>query len=173
MRLRQYHKKQDYETLEKWIENERTHALWSADLISYPIRREDFHAFLDKNARVWSAGAYIAENEDGEAVGFLCYDVDSETLMGFLTLVIVAPDQRGRGYGKEMMKLALSQAFEEEKAEKMRLNVFSANEAARCCYEALGFLEESKAEGAFSYHDEKWDRCLMLLERQRFQKLKL
>ena len=48
MRIRPYIESRDFASLETWIEDEKIHALWCADLIPYPVTKENFHAFLEK-----------------------------------------------------------------------------------------------------------------------------
>ena len=50
MRIRPYIESKDFEDLRKWIDNERTHALWCANLIPYPITKENLRVFLENNA---------------------------------------------------------------------------------------------------------------------------
>nr|WP_300813212.1 hypothetical protein [uncultured Acetatifactor sp.] len=50
MRIRPYIESRDYEYIEKWVDNEKIHALWCANLIPYPVTKENLHAFLEKTA---------------------------------------------------------------------------------------------------------------------------
>jgi len=55
--------------------------------------------------------------------------------------VIVDAGKRGRGYGKEMLHLAIRYGFEILNAEKITLGVFENNESAYHCYCAAGFRD--------------------------------
>ena len=68
-------------------------------------------------------------------------DDDSSVRFGF---VIVDPDLRGSGNGKKMLKLGVAYAKEVLGASRVDLGVFENNEAARHCYEAVGFKEFSR-----------------------------
>ena len=107
MRIRPYIESRDFASVETWIEDEKIHALWCANLIPYPVTKENFHAFLEKNALEWTDSAYVATEKSGELIGFFCYSVNVDEDAGFLKLVIVDRNKRGRGYGKEMLKLAV------------------------------------------------------------------
>lgn len=50
MRLRPYIHSKEYEYLHKWITDERTHALWCANLVPYPMTAEKLHEVLEKDA---------------------------------------------------------------------------------------------------------------------------
>ena len=48
MRRRSYIPSKDYQYISKWIDDERTHAFWCANLLPYPITQQSFHDFLEK-----------------------------------------------------------------------------------------------------------------------------
>lgn len=170
MRIRPYIEGKDYGYLEQWVGDERIHALWCANLMSYPVTREKLHDFLEKSAMEWTDSAYVATEDNGKPFGFFCYSVNSADGSGFLKLVIVDSSKRGRGIGKEMLGLALEYAFCITGVELVRLNVFRENLPARRCYEKLGFVEESAEKGGFPYKDELWGRSHMTITEQDWRK---
>ena len=165
MRIRPYIPAKDYECVSKWIDNERTHALWCANLLPYPMTRKSFHDLLEKNSIDWTDSAYIATENNGEAVGFFCYSVNTEDNIGFLKFIIVDNAKRGMGYGKEMLRLALQYAFQITGARAVQLNVFSENPSAKRCYEEVGFIERNMDKEVFSYQDELWSRLNMIVSK--------
>lgn len=162
MRLRPYRSKSDYEYVEKWVNGERIHALWSANLLPCPLSKEALDAFLERDAKEWGGDAYVATEDDGTPMGFFCYSVNQTDNIGFLKFVLLDPDLWGRGYGVQMIRLALKYAYEITGVKLVRLAVFHVNEAAVRCYTKAGFTTESVTKEAFSYRDEKWDRILMI-----------
>ncbi|MCM1026348.1 MAG: GNAT family N-acetyltransferase [Roseburia sp.] len=166
MRIRPYIPAKDYEAIEKWIDNERTHVLWCANLLPYPITQKSFHAFLEKEAIDWNDSAYIATEDNGTPVGFFCYSLNTEDSVGFLKFILVDPASRGAGYGKKMLRLALQYAFWITGAEAVQLNVFRENLPARRCYEKAGFAERKVEQDIFSYQDETWSRCNMIVRKE-------
>ena len=58
MRIRPYIPSKDYEYVSKWIDDERTHAFWCANLLPYPMTQKSFHDLLEKNAMDWTDSAY-------------------------------------------------------------------------------------------------------------------
>ena len=81
-----------------------------------------------------------------------------------LKFVMTNPKYRGKGFGKEMLKLAVLYAFDITKVEAVHLNVFPENIKAKKCYEAVGFTERKTDLNAFAYKDESWDRCNMIIK---------
>lgn len=166
MRIRPYIPNKDYDNISKWITDERTHAFWCANLLPYPMTRKSFHDLLEKNAMDWTDSAYIATEDNGQAAGFFCYSVNTADNIGFLKFIVVDKTKRGKGYGKEMLNLALQYAFQITGAKAVQLNVFNENTLAKQCYEKAGFVERNIAKDAFSYKNELWSRSNMITYKQ-------
>lgn len=163
MRIRPYIESRDYDYLKEWIDDERTHTLWCANQISYPVTKEDLHDLLEKNAEDWTDSAYVATEDDGEVVGFFCYCVNVADNTGFLKFIVVDNKKRGAGYGRRMLQLALRYAFDITGVKSVSLNVFDENARATQCYEKLGFTTESISKEKFAYKDELWGRRRMTI----------
>ena len=157
--LRPY-KKEDADTILSWSKDERGFYQWSAGIMGkYPITREEF-GFVD------SLMPFTAFDENG-IVGFFTFrhpgEKTDELRFGF---VIVDPDKRGCGTGKEMLLLGIRYAFEIFGARKVSLGVFENNEQAYHCYKAAGFKdvvpEETKA---YPIMGEVWKSREMIIER--------
>lgn len=162
MRIRPYISFTDFDIIKNWIRDERTHAMWCANLIKYPLERDNFEKALSEAAVRFGDSAYVATTDSGKVIGFFCYSLDLHTNEGMLKFVMVDSEIRGRGAGKEMIGLALKYAFELTKAEAVQLNVFSENISAKKCYLSAGFSERSTTENAFSFRNESWGRCNMV-----------
>ena len=162
MRIRPYIESRDYEHIEKWVDNEKIHALWCANLIPYPVTKENLHAFLEKTAIEWTDSAYVAMETNGKVIGFFCYSINVNDDTGFIKFVVVDNNLRRKGYGKAMIELALKYAFEITGVKLVQLNVFDENIAAKYCYEKAGFIEESIIPNVFTYKNELWSRCHMV-----------
>lgn len=164
MRLRPYIALKDYHTIAQWIDDDRVHALWCANLIPYPITRESLNKLLERNAIEWTDSAYVATEDNGKPIGFFCYSVNVDDNTGFLKFVIVDKEKRGTGCGQRMLHLALRYAFHITGVSIVQLNVFAENTAAIHCYEKVGFHQTMNAENVFPYKNELWSRCHMVIE---------
>ncbi len=131
MRIRPYIPNKDYEYLSKRIDKEGTHAFWCANLLPYPITQKSFHDFLGKNSMDWTDSAYIATKKNGQAVGFFCYSINAESNIYFLKFIVANKAKRGKGYGEEMLNLALQYAFQITGANAVQLKVFNENALAK------------------------------------------
>jgi RimJ/RimL family protein N-acetyltransferase len=159
IRLRPY-KKEDADTIISWSQDERAFYQWSAGVMGdYPITQEKF-GFVD------SLIAFTAFDED-KTIGFFTLrnpggNID-ELRIGF---VILNPELRGHGKGKEMLKLALKYAFEIYGAKRVSLGVFENNEPAYYCYKAAGFEDVAVDEiETYQVLNEEWRCKKMAVER--------
>ena len=164
MRLRPFDPDTDFDRLRGWIADERAHALWCANRFPFPLEKSGFPDALAGLAQRTGDTPFAAE-EDGVMTGFFCYSLNRAAGEGTLKFIIVAPECRGRGTAREMLRLALEQAFADPDAERVRLSVFSENGRARRCYERAGFTEVFADAQAFAFGGERWDRCGMAVRR--------
>ncbi len=58
-----------------------------------------------------------------------------------MILRFVDDTKRGKGYGKEMLKLTLKYAFDVLLVQKVTIGVFENNPSALYCYKGVGFVE--------------------------------
>ena len=164
MRIRPYQNK-DFEVISKWITEERAHALWCANLLPFPMEEESFYKLLAEAEERFEDSPFVATTEEGKVVGFFCFSVNLSTNEGMLKFVVIDASERNKGYGCEMLKLAVKYAFEIAKADAVQLNVFPENPGAKKCYEKVGFQERTMTVGAFRYKEEAWGRCNMVIKR--------
>ena len=128
----------DAATILSWCKDKTAFHKWSANRYSmYPPKPEDM------------AAQYAAEN----VFPFTAID-DEETIIGHIMLrypepsktvirfgfVIVDDQLRGKGYGKQMLQLAIQKAQQEFGSRKTTLGVFDNNPSALHCYELVGFV---------------------------------
>ena len=164
MRIRPYLNK-DFDIISQWIVDERSHALWCTNLIPYPFEKEGFDDLLQQAEERFEDSPFVATTDDGKVVGFFCFSVNLNTNEGMLKFVVIDETMRNKGYGCEMIKLAVRYAFEIAKADAVQLNVFPENPGAKKCYQKVGFKERALTENAFSFRDESWGRCNMVITR--------
>lgn len=157
--LRPY-KPSDAHTIITWPKDEVDFRLWSADRYEkYPITADEMNHLYDSNDHLWAMTAFA----DATIVGhFTMRFPDSKTDELRLGFVIIDDKQRGKGYGKEMISLAIQYMFTFFNINKISLGVFAHNTAAISCYQACGFIPVA-AEAPFHYQylGQPWD-CLVM-----------
>ena len=165
MKLRSFDPDPDFDRIRGWITDERAHAMWCAGRFRYPLEKASFLSVLSETAQRTGDVPFVAVLDDEQPVGFFCYSPGRDSGEGKLKFVIVGPEYRGRGTACEMLRLAVSRAFEDAGTKRVSLIVFSVNARAKKCYEKAGFTERKTDSPAFNYKDESWERCGMVLER--------
>lgn len=164
LRLRPY-KACDAETIISWIKDERTFYKWSADRYKkYPITADDMNAFYDASA--FSDGFFemTAFDETGAVGHLIMRFTDEEQKILRFGFVIVDDTKRGKGYGKQMLKLAMKYAFEILMVDKITIGVFENNESACHCYLSVGFRDTGRVE-CYPILGEEWNCRELELER--------
>lgn len=145
LKLREYNAC-DAEVITKWIGNEYAFRQWSADRYKkYPITANDMNYYYDtekNNNQMYIMTAY----DESDIVGHFTLRFvgeDKETIrLGF---VIIDDKKRKKGYGKQMVDLAVRYGFETIGVNKISLGVFENNSDAIKCYRSCGF-EQIKTE---------------------------
>ena len=165
MQLKPFLPEKDFEIIKDWLPDERSHALWCANLIAYPLNKANFVKVMGSNAERYGDRPFAAIDNDGTVVGFFCFSVNQDTNEGKLKYVVVDPNRRGKGIGKEMLKLAVRYAFEKTPVDSVFLNVFSDNKKAIKCYQSVGFVFLETDPDVFVYKDESWDRLSMVIRK--------
>jgi len=163
LRIRPF-RNNDALVIKDWCKDEESFYKWCAGIMGeYPLTEEKLlklFADRDNNDGLFPFTAL----EENNIVGFFSLRRPSgdinELRFGF---VIVSPEVRGRGYGKEMLKLAIKFAKEIYGAKKLGLGVFENNLSAFHCYKGVGFVENGFVE-EYEIMSEKWKCIEMTLE---------
>lgn len=162
MRLRPYQKR-DAAVISGWSTDERTHALWCANLVPFPMTAEDFHIYARKAEEEYGNNSFTALKDDGTPVGYFRLGINPDTDSGFLGFVIIDGKERGKGCGEQMLRLAVRYAFEIAGLHSVVLNVFDCNRPAEGLYRKVGFREAERTPECFAFQEEKWGRIRMEL----------
>ena len=145
LQLRPY-KPCDAETILGWCRDELTFRRWTSDRYDkYPITAEDMNRkYIDCNGDCCDPDNFYpmtAFDESGIVGHLIMRYTDKEKKVIRLGFVILDDTKRGKGYGKEMIRLALRYAFEIFGAQKVTIGVFDNNPSAYYCYKNAGFRE--------------------------------
>lgn len=160
LRLRPY-KNCDADIIASWIKNEYAFRQWCADRYDrYPVTGADINAHYAGFADADWFYPMTAFDETGVVGHLIMRFTDEEKRILRFGFVIVDVNKRGKGYGREMLSLALQYAVLFLRAGKVTLGVFENNPAAYYCYKAAGF-QDVPTEQAEYYHvlGEDW-KCL-------------
>jgi ribosomal protein S18 acetylase RimI-like enzyme len=97
-----------------------------------------------------NAATWIAE-ENGQMAGFAIVEWSREPdeIMAYIQTLEVAPEQRGRGVGGELLR-RIEGSARAAGAQAMRLHVDAENEDAIRLYQAHGYLCERREENYYA-----------------------
>ena len=162
LRLRPY-KKCDAKYIVSWIKDEVSFRKWCADRYeSYPINADDMNKHYSDFDELDTFFQMTAIDESGVVGHLIMRFIDEEKKILRFGFVIVDDTKRGKGYGKELLRLAVKYAFEILRVEKITLGVFENNTSAYWCYKAAGFSDvETEEEEYYLIMGEQW-KCLEL-----------
>ena len=131
----------------------------------YPVSMEQDRDWLEYVTKdISNKNIYLAaeRNKDKEMIGyFQLRDINLIHKHAFLGIIIGNTSDRGKGYGKEMMKLGLDYGFKMLGLEKISLEVLETNERAIKLYETIGFKQEGKFNNHF-FFDGQWHHVVRM-----------
>ena len=157
MTLRKY-EAQDSKIICSWIKDTKQLYQWSADRIGrFPLNGNELNEYYDSMNGIQSIIPLCAVDEH-TVLGhlFIRYpNKDDKTLVRF-GFIILSPECRGKGNGKEMVALAIEYAKNVLHASKIILGVFTNNERARLCYKAVGFQPKGEI-ATYTMPDGVWE----------------
>ena len=143
MNLRKY-QREDSPIIATWIRTEKEMYQWSADRYGFfplkPYSVDEHYAPEIDNGRFFPL-TMVDENDNDKVVGHLIirYPEPNNFERVRIGFVVVDPAVRGKGYGSEMIRLAIKYIKLNLTATKADLGVFDNNPNARRCYESVGF----------------------------------
>ena len=121
-------------------------------------------------------------SDKGEVVFTICTTVNDEVIGNIaldhirqknrtceLGIFIGKGDFRGKGYGREAIKLILDFAFNYYNMHTVHLAHLSCNERARRCYLSCGFKDAGRLREVLFVNGQYYDRCLMDITEDEFR----
>ena len=141
----------DVPTILSWCKDKHAFRLWSADRYKeFPAQPEEIMEQYE-GENMYPLTAVVGEEIIGHIL--LRFPSEDKSVIRF-GFVIVDDSKRGKGYGKQMLRLAIDYAQRELGAQKITLGVFCDNLSAVECYKSVGF----RITGADAYQidGEEW-----------------
>lgn len=141
----------DYNLLINWIPSEEFNYLWSGPIYKYPLTEQQIIEHVTRP----EVTPFLLKNND-KSIGYIELFQESRTSYRLCRVLIGDKSQRGKGYGKVLVELAIGYAKTVLNAKMLNLAVFEHNKKAINCYQSLGFEETGKEEGLRSFNGEYW-----------------
>lgn len=145
IKLRPY-KPSDASTILTWVRDEETFRRWGTDRYpTYPITEADMnYKYFQCNGDCPEPDnfyPFTAFCEEGILGHLIMRYTDAKKSVLRFGFVILDDSLRGKGYGKQMLKLAVKYAFDILKVQKVTLGVLENNPGAYHCYKSAGFRD--------------------------------
>lgn len=156
VRLQPYRTKDGLSIL-NWVQNEEDFTKWCANKFCYPISDSKFNQCILERENMGQEIYMSALDEQGCVIGFLCMDqINYQQDTGNLSCVIVDPEKRSRGIGKQMIKLAIQFAFIPLGLDRVTASVFDIDPVLRTCFHKAGFWDDCYNLESFDFRGNKW-----------------
>lgn len=130
----------DYEVIAAWISDAGACRRWAGPKVPYPFSLAELPKLL---ALPGGESYSLAEHGGGSPLGFGQYWPRPDNTVHLLR-IIVRPESRGRGLGRELCGQLVACAVDSTSAQAVTLNVYRDNSAAVALYERLGFIVVSE-----------------------------
>lgn len=141
----------DISRLMTWFPTKRSVDIWGGPKFRYPFTPETFRE--DVHCR--DMDTYCLVDFSGEMLAFGQFYERHERIN--LARLVVAPDRRGRGIGKQLVSLLMERGRKNMTLKEYSLYVYTDNHAAKACYAALGFEQSEYPE-----NDEMAKTCIYM-----------
>jgi RimJ/RimL family protein N-acetyltransferase len=161
----------DFPTLISWMDSPRTLLLWSGPRqFNFPLDTTQLAVHLyDTLGVAPRRRVYKAIDGEGRTVGHAEFGgIDPRDSIAVLCCVMVAPDERHKGYCYAMVRESLRVGFEELHFRRIELHVYSVNHEAIRCYERVGFVREGVLRQTAVVGEERWDSIIMAVLREEW-----
>lgn len=147
----------------QWLTDEIAFRYWSTDTYQTfpPTEKEILDFYSSWGERIHVFTAFDGETPVGHITMRYLSESTEEIRFGF---ILVDGEKRGKGYGKEMLRRALTYAFDTLRVNAVTIGVFEQNIAARSLYEKLGFLPTGEKK-TYHFFGEAWQYQILKMER--------
>ncbi len=148
----------DYLLLAAWVPDDEFNLLWGGPLYDWPVTEGQIAAHQSRP----EVSSFLLVNEKRK-IGFIEINQISDVECRLCRVLVSGDAGRGRGYGKELIRLAVKHAQENFNARTISLAVFEHNVSALRCYESSGFQTISRETDRVFFNGKNWPLLQMEL----------
>lgn len=168
--LREY-RESDLDEICRWVNNPDV-TQYLSPKFDHAQTKAMTRAFVEKVLNNELPGYFfiIADRDDESYLGqFDLRTTDDPSHQASLSIIVPARINRGKGYGREAMRLGLQFGFQTANLNRIWLYVLSGNTAAIQLYRSLGFLEEGVLREDVYRHGKYLDVIVMAILRREWE----
>ncbi len=152
----------DAHELVTWFKDEREVLSWGGPYFDFPLSPAALTELISEHkGQTPSRECWAVDRRDGAFVGSFQIAYNYRSGQAGLGRVVLKPDQRGKGLGSQMLKMAEEEAFRRPEINRLELRVFTGNDPALASYKRAGFVVEGTARQSARLGSEYWDALVM------------
>jgi RimJ/RimL family protein N-acetyltransferase len=164
----------DAELVAKWTHDPEYLRLLSADIAKplSPFQIKKQYEEMDKEAEKHDAFNFAVRlKEDDRLIGFArLFRIEWTHATGSLQIGLGDRNDRGKGYGTEVLRLLLRYAFEELNLYRLAATTAEYNTGAIRFFERVGFVVEVRRRQAIQRDGKRWDAVMLGLLRDEWKR---
>mgnify|MGYP005771915973 CR=1 FL=1 len=150
------YKKSDAKYLISWVKDEVTFSNWCSNLFQYPLTPQQLDIYYHYYDTTTNGFPITAVDQSGTPVGHILIKDVAYTKSAYFSFVLLDPQKRKQGIGKEMISTAIMYVSQLLQCQKITLKVFENNLSARKCYLSAGFQDIAYEKEVFAFHEQLW-----------------
>ena len=153
----------------KWLNDKSiTDNTGMSEIMTTPITEG---VYLEENSKAGKYQFAIVKKENDVLIGSCGFnEVDFIRQTGMIGLFIGEEENRGKGYGREVLNLLLEYGFHTLNLHNIWLRAFSHNERAISLYRRVGFKEIGRRRESYFLNGKRYDDVYMDMLREEFEK---
>lgn len=160
----------DIDTLVSWVDNEETLVQFAGRYFTFPLTHAQIEAYIkDENRYIYN----VVHRQTRIAIGHAEIFIQGEGVALLCRIIIGKPENRGQGFGQQIVKQLLSVCFLELAIETVELNVFDWNIEAIKCYEKTGFTLNGNKFYNREINGKTWKAVNMKIEKAHWERLQM
>ena len=138
----------DFGRLINWVDSQALLTQFAGPIFRYPLSEEQLDTYLAEPQR----RAFRVFHQQ-RVIGHAEIMLSEDGVAKLCRLLIGRPQDRGQGWGEQLVRTLLHLCWKRYGVNAVELNVYDGNPAAIRCYEKVGFIRQSEQEliaaGAF------------------------
>lgn len=158
-----------FDLLIPWFPTLRDLIQWGGPVLHFPLDAAQLQKMLDLSGKSPPQRLCWMAESGGGWVGHVQLALDWMNGVAVVSRVAIAPEHRGKGYARPMVRELLAYAFSLEAVERVELYVYPWNAPAIRTYERLGFVHEGTRRSSAKVGNERWDTSIMALLRPEWE----
>jgi len=160
----------DCPRLIRWIDSPRLLAQWGRWKFRFPLDEKQLEDYLRETTGESPSRIVFKSLHSSEVVGHIELNaINRGNGTASICRVFVAPEHRGKGFARDMLRMILNHGFGTLGLRRIDLQVFDFNQPALACYESVGFVREGVLRQYAKVGDECWNLVWMGLLRNEWK----